>query len=143
MTKGRAETRRRRLHRGDAGHDANIEITPLARAVVDRLEHGGRHCEDAGIAAGHNRDDAAFRNARERLPRAIDLDAIVACNPRLPGALRNARHIGRVADDVLRFGESFLRLLREPARVSGPQSNDIHASGHGRRPCPGIRTIEK
>ena len=84
----RAEPRRRRLHRRDAGRDCDIELEP-ARIVLDRLEHRRRHRENAGIAAGDDRDRAALRGERQGKPGAVQFEAIVADVARWSG--RNAR----------------------------------------------------
>ena len=146
MAERRAEPRRRRLHRGDSRQHANVEIAPSRLALLDRLEDGGSHREHAGIAARHDRDDAPRRRARQRLARPIQLDAIVAGEPRLAGALRHARDIGRVADDIFRLLQRGAGVMRQKTRVAGAEPDDIEpalARRHGRRPAPGASTIEK
>ena len=64
MAERRADPRRDRQHRGDAGHDRDIELPPGGVAALDLLAHRGRHGEHAGIAAGHHRDPRALRGER-------------------------------------------------------------------------------
>ena len=52
-------------------------VAPRRIAGLDRLEHRRRHGEHAGIAARHDRDLAARRGERQRMARAIELDAVV------------------------------------------------------------------
>ena len=63
--------------------------------VLDRLEHRRGHRENAGIAAGDDRDRAALRGQRQRETRAVELDAVVAGVSALVRPQRRAaRHKG-------------------------------------------------
>ena len=124
----------------------HIEHTPSGIARFNRFEHGRRHREDAGIAARDKRDLPSLRGAPQRLARALQLDAIVAGKARLPLALRQPRHIGRIANEILRRLQGPARILGQITGIAGPKTDDVKAAllgVHGRRPCPGASTIAK
>ena len=52
-------------------------VAPRRIAGLDRFEHRRRHGEHAGIAARYDGDLAAGGGKRQRVTRAIELDAIV------------------------------------------------------------------
>ena len=142
----RAKPRRRSKHRGDARQHLDVEPAPSRIARFDRLEHGGGHREDAGIAARDERDAAPLRRASQRLARALQLDAIVAADARLPLARGQAREIRTIADQILRRLQRHARVFGEIAGAAGPKPDDKETSArvvHGRRPCPGASTIAK
>ena len=56
MAERRADARGDRQHRGDAGHDGQLDVAPFRRAGLDRLADCRRHGEHAGIAAGNHGD---------------------------------------------------------------------------------------
>ena len=142
MAERRAEPRRGGLHRGDAGDDGDVERAP-GRHVLDRLEHGGRHGEDAGIAAGDDRDRSAFGGEHQREPPAVELRAIVARVRALGGLKRQPLEVRPIADDIGRGGDRRRCFGRHPVGRAGAKPDDGHPPAHGRRPRPGTRIIEK
>ncbi len=80
---------------------------------------------------------------RQRVPGAVDLDAVVAGVPGQAGALGHAGHVGNVADEILRGVERAPGGFRQQARVARTQADDREAAAHGRRPSPGTSTMEK
>src|SRR5262249_14525023 len=66
-----------REHRRHAGLHSYIQRTPSGIAGLDSLEDRRRHGEHAWIAARHHDNLAAGRGQRQRMPRALELGAIV------------------------------------------------------------------
>ena len=75
MPERRADPGRDGQHGGDAGHDGQVDRAPFGRSGLDRLADRRRHGEDAGIAAGDDRDLCALRRPfrarpwRAKVPR--------------------------------------------------------------------------
>ncbi len=126
----RAGFGRRRERGRHAGHDVELDGRP-ARVVgaVERLEHGGRHREHAGVARGHDRDAPAPRGELERVARALQLLAVVGYVQLLIGAQRARHvHVGRVADDVGRVGERRARGGGHQVRAAGAEAEHRQAA---------------
>ncbi len=138
----RAEPRRRRLHRRDAGDDRDVERPP-SRLLLDRLEHSRGHGEHARIAAGDDGDRAPLGGERQRKPGARELGAIVARVRALAGLEREPFDVRPVADDVGRGRDRGAGFGRHPLGRAGAEPDDGEAPAHGRRPRPGTRIIEK
>ncbi len=79
----------------------------------------------------------------EGVAGAVELHPVVAGVPGLPGEFGDPRDIGMIAHEVGRLGERGLRLGRDHAVAAGAEPDDPHPAGHGRRPCPWTRTMEK
>ena len=142
--KRRADFGRRRQHRRDAGLDPDVERTPHRIADLDRLEDRRGHGEHAGIAARHHGDAAAGGGERQRVTRAIELDAIVGRMAALIGAQhRHAVEIGAVAHEIRRRGEGSLRRGCHQLGLARTGADDDERAGHSRLPSPGISTIAK
>ena len=124
MTERRAEPRRRRLHRGDSGQHANVEIAPGRLALSTASKTADAIANTPGSPPDTTATDAPRPRATAPL-RAIQLDAIVAGEPRLAGALRHARDIGRVADNIFRLLQRGAGVMRQKTRVAGAEPNDI------------------
>ena len=138
----RAEPGRRRLHRGHAGADCDVEREPF-RILLDRLEHRRRHGEDARIAARDDRDRTALRREPQREAGAVEFGAIVAGVSALVRPQGQAVEIGAVTDDVGRGPDRRARLRRHPFGGPGAEPDDRDPPAHGRRPLPGARMSEK
>ncbi len=143
MPPRRAEPRRRRLDRADAGHDFDAQAL-RALVLLQSLEHGRGHGEDAGVAARHDNHMAALLGERQGVMRPVEFHAVVAGVAHLARPLRHAVEIGLVADQILRARQGFRDLRRHPFEGARPQTHHIHAARtHGRRPSPGTSSSEK
>ena len=143
MPERRANTRRGRLHGADARHDLDCKVAPCCLATLYRLEDSGRHGENAGIAAGDDRDHVSGGSERKRMARPLDLDTIVARVPCLSGTQRDTIEIGSVTDKIARFAQHVRGLRGQPVGIARPEPHDIKPAAHGRRPRPGTQIKEK
>ena len=142
MAERRAETGRRRLHRGHAGRNLDLKVEP-SRVVLDRLEHRRRHGEDAWIAARNDSDGAPFRRELQREAGAAELGAIVAGVGVLVRPQGQPIEIRAIADDVGRRPDRRGGFRRHPFGGAGTEPDDRYPAAHGRRPRPGARIREK
>src|SRR5208282_5243410 len=139
----RANPRRDGEHRGDPGHDGDIERTPAFRTGFDLFADRGRHSEDAGVAAGDDGNARALRRVNERGGGAGTFLAIVGRVAALARAYRHAIEIGTIAVKRLRDSQHLDRLRREIAGVARSQSDDCEMPAHGRSSQPGTNTTAK
>ena len=98
-------------------------------AVVDRLEDGRRHGENAGIAARDDGDDASLRGARAaRLARARSRRDCRSRSRVWPGAHpERARHRAHSRRCPAPRRKASCASMRQPARVAGSQTDDERA----------------
>jgi hypothetical protein len=125
------------------GSTRDLSSAPAGLAGFQRLEDRRRHGEDAGIAAGDDRDRLPSAASIQRMPGAVDLDAVVGGMLGLALARRHAAEIGAVADEVAGGIERRGCGRRQVARLAGAEADDGERAGHSRRPSPGTRIIEK
>ena len=131
-------------HGGNAGLDLDVEVSPMRIAALDGFKHRRRHRKHAGISAGYHRDLPAFGGERQRVTRALDLDAIVRGMTSLTGnGFRNSVEIGSIADQVTRGTNRSRGGWRQQLDRSGPETDNDERTAHSRLPWPGISTIEK
>ena len=144
MSKRSADVRGDGKHRGDAGHDRDIERAPGFRACIDFLAHSGSHRKHAGIAARHDGDAGAFGGMSQRRSGACAFLAVVrGVAASDPAARCDAIEIGAVAVKRIGRGERSVRLGREPARIAGAKADHGEPPAHGRSSQPGTSTTAK
>ena len=143
MAERRADPRCDREHGGDSRHDGQVELAPALRSGFDGFADRGRHGEDAGIAAGDDGHARALRGVTERGGGARLLLSVLGRVALLPGALRHAVEIWRIAVKRLRGTKRILGLGGQVARVAGSEADDGEVSVHGRSSQPGTNTTAK
>ncbi len=75
----------------------------LAGALIDALQNGCGHREDAGISRGDHAHLVTGLRERERMTRTIGLDLVIRAKTSLPGSHRNAIEIGVIANQIGRI----------------------------------------
>jgi hypothetical protein len=139
----RADTRGHRQHRGDAGHDLQVEATPGGRTRLDLLANGGRHREHAGVAAGHQCHVGTGGRGFERGAGAQRFFAIVGWVTGLPITNRSSLEIRSVTEQRIGRGQGGIGFQREPADVSWTEPDHGKPAAHGRPSQPGTSTMAK
>jgi hypothetical protein len=143
VTERGTDARRGRLHCGNARQDFDGKIAPSGLAVFHGFEYGGCHGENAGIAAGYDRNSPPLRGESQRVLRSLHFDAIVARMPKLARPHRHALEIWRVADEVGCLGKHARGFRRQPIGIAGTEPDNKKPTAHGRRPHPGTQIKEK
>ena len=124
MAQRRAEPRRRRLHRRYAGRNAHVDRAPgrLARSIASKT--AAAMAKTPGSPPDTTATCAPATASAQRGAGAVQLFAIVARVPRLAGALRAAREIGRIADEVGGLGEHHRGFRRDPVGQARADADD-------------------
>src|SRR6202034_278299 len=91
------------------------------------------------VSTGYNRTLAAFRGERERVTRALDLDAIIRRMASLTGnGIRNSFEVRSIADQVGRSSNRSRGGWRQQVDRSGSETDNDERTAHSRLPWPGI-----
>ena len=144
MAERRADARGDRQHRGDAGHDGQLDVAPFRRA--------GRRSPRRPPPPWRRRRGRRPKPRRRRRPRPARVSAAEArdSSSRLSEAWRiwpSARfepvEIGLVAEEFARRADGLSRLRRHLVGVAGAKPDHGEPAAHGRCSQPGTSTSAK
>ena len=139
----RARAGRRGQHRGDAGQDRDVEVTPGRRASLNRIKHRCGHGKDTRITRGHDHHLPPLSRQLQGVAGAVKFHPVVG---RVFGQARTIRHagdIGDIAEHIACLAQNGLHIRRHQPLCTGAKPDNAQPPAHGRRPCPCTTMMEK